>query len=173
MFALPFTLCMFPCVHVHYLHHTCCHCWQYGFVLVVCFFSTFCKGKNLLMMLVVLKLNVKYVVYFWACIHLHFSLERFVVNGVLNWIRSACVSFICFSFEFNDTVKFCFVICDLSTWQEIVLFRMCFVSWSKKLCIWSLENEKSTLWLILTLNFLPTLKVQLFLSTQFSNLVVL
>lgn len=43
-----------------------------------------------------------------------FSLERFVVNGVLNWIRSACFSSKCFSFEFSDTVKFC-IISDLST----------------------------------------------------------
>jgi hypothetical protein len=80
-----------------------------------------------------------------TCIQLLFSVERFVVNGLLNCIRSVCFSFKCFSFEFNDTVKFCIVVSDLSTWQEIILFRMCFVAWSKKLCIWSLENEKSTL----------------------------
>jgi hypothetical protein len=145
MLALPFTLCMFPCVHACYLHHTCCHCWQYGFVHLVCFFSTFCKGKNLLMMLVVLYQNVTYVIYFWACIQLLFSLERFIVNGILNWIRSACFSLKCFSFEFNDTVKYCIVISDISTGQEIVMFRIYFVAWSKKLCIWSLENEKLTL----------------------------
>jgi len=133
MFSLPFTLCMLPCALAHYLHHTHthCHCWQYGFVRLVCFLSTFCIGKILLMMLVVLYQNVTYVVYLWACIQLFISLERFVVNRVLNWIRAACYSFKCFSFEFNDSVKLCIVISALSTWQEIVLYRMCFVAWSK------------------------------------------
>jgi len=97
---------------ITYITHTHCHCWQCGFVRLVCFFSTFCIGKILLMMVVVLYQNVTYVVYLWACIQLLLSLERFVVNGGLNWIRAECYSFKCFSFEFNDTVKFCIVISD-------------------------------------------------------------
>jgi hypothetical protein len=72
-------------------------------------------------------------------------LESFIICGVLNWIRSEWFSIRCFSFEFTDTLKFNIVACDLSTWEEIVIFRMWFVSWNVKSYIWSLENEKSAL----------------------------